>query len=332
MASRIYSDNMGPLRSRYREMLTPDDDAAIRAQKKRMDGVDALIKANGKRPEYRTRKDGVTQRYHVRHENKSTSGRKAQYKRDKNAGQTELNYRQWAQVRTPEFKKWFGYDWQKRQSKKEKNTGRNTGITSGAGAGISGAAGRVRRPEGRGSRRDHTASQADWNLSATGEPRIWYHGTRGDFRKFDLNHPDRKDVGWLGRGAYVVSSEPVASAYARMKRGSEGPHVMPLFLSIRNPYMADKAFKKVLSRSTQQQVDELTENLKEQGYDGVVLRYPNGETEAVAFGSSQVKSAISNNGDFSRQNEDITKAFSMPVLFLSQESDDQPIGETNEIR
>ena len=38
-------------------------------------------------------------------------GGRAAYDAAKSAGQTELNYRQWVQVRTPEFKAWFG-DWE----------------------------------------------------------------------------------------------------------------------------------------------------------------------------------------------------------------------------
>ncbi|MDR2364579.1 MAG: LPD5 domain-containing protein [Zoogloeaceae bacterium] len=38
-------------------------------------------------------------------------GGKAVYDRAKAAGRTKLNFRQWVQVRTPQFKKWFG-DWQ----------------------------------------------------------------------------------------------------------------------------------------------------------------------------------------------------------------------------
>ena len=38
-------------------------------------------------------------------------GGKAAYERAKENGETELNYRQWVQVRTPEFKAWFG-DWE----------------------------------------------------------------------------------------------------------------------------------------------------------------------------------------------------------------------------
>jgi hypothetical protein len=38
-------------------------------------------------------------------------GGKAAYEKAKQAGKTKLNFRQWVQVRTPKFRKWFG-DWE----------------------------------------------------------------------------------------------------------------------------------------------------------------------------------------------------------------------------
>jgi hypothetical protein len=38
-------------------------------------------------------------------------GGKPVYDKEKDAGRTKLNYRQWVQVRTPTFKQWFG-DWE----------------------------------------------------------------------------------------------------------------------------------------------------------------------------------------------------------------------------
>lgn len=83
-----------------------------------------LLKS-GTHTEYRTRKDGVVQRYRVTsirpdgaesndHGFAGTAraygGREA-YDKAKAAGKTKLNYRQWVQVRTPAFKAWFG-DWE----------------------------------------------------------------------------------------------------------------------------------------------------------------------------------------------------------------------------
>ena len=52
---------------------------------------------------------------------------------------------------------------------------------------------------------------------------VVYHGTRDDIKSFDLDHPNRKDVGWLGRGIYTSSSADQAGDYAEVKRGAAGP-------------------------------------------------------------------------------------------------------------
>ncbi|MDR3088890.1 MAG: hypothetical protein LBU39_03625 [Desulfobulbaceae bacterium] len=48
----------------------------------------------------------------------SAYGGQEGYERAKEAGRTKLNFRQWVQVRTPNFKKWFG-DWQGLQAQKK---------------------------------------------------------------------------------------------------------------------------------------------------------------------------------------------------------------------
>lgn len=60
----------------------------------------------------------------------------------------------------------------------------------------------------------------------TGEPRVFYHGASDDVTAFDLNHPNRKDAGWLGRGVYVASVPRVANSYAILKGGDSYPKVM----------------------------------------------------------------------------------------------------------
>ena len=53
-----------------------------------------------------------------------------------------------------------------------------------------------------------------------GSPLAVYHGTRDDIESFDLAHPNRKDVGWLGRGIYTSSSADQAGDYAEVKHGA----------------------------------------------------------------------------------------------------------------
>ncbi|NLU13398.1 MAG: hypothetical protein GXX06_09470 [Gammaproteobacteria bacterium] len=145
-------------------------------------------------------------------ETEKAYGGRAAYNQAKSEGKTKLNYQQWVQVRTPAFKEWFG-DWEDgRQentaagyvrgvrSRPERTevaeTAKNTGRSEDMAGGRSVLHGATGRNTGRIPR---TLIDGD-----TGEPRVFYHGTRDSFEAFDLDHPNRKDAGWLGRGAYGV--------------------------------------------------------------------------------------------------------------------------------
>ena len=108
-----------------------------------------------------------------------------------------------------------------------------------------------------------------------GIPKVLYHGTSDDLEYFDLNHPNRKDSGWLGHGVYLTSDPELARSYSLMKRGASDPTVMPLYIRLKNPYHAtidDKLFveSQIKEHGPQASID-FTNKLKAQGYDGVIL-------------------------------------------------------------
>ncbi|NVM91063.1 N12 class adenine-specific DNA methylase [Variovorax sp. SG517] len=142
-------------------------------------------------------------------------------------------------------------------------------------------------------------------VDAQGRPLVFFHGTRDDFAAFDTEHPNRKDVGWLGRGVYGASDAADANYYAGAKRGQGGQRVMPLYFAVTNPYVATPEIKARLKRATQAQVDRFTSNLRAMGHDGVTLTAEDGSVEIVAFEPTQVKSAIGNSGAFDGGNPDI---------------------------
>jgi len=142
-------------------------------------------------------------------------------------------------------------------------------------------------------------------VDAQGRPLVFFHGTRDDFTAFDTEHPNRKDVGWLGRGVYGASDPADANYYAGAKRGGGGQRVMPLYFAVTNPYVATPEIKARLKRATQAQVDRFTANLRAMGHDGVTLTVEDGSVEIVAFDPSQVKSAIGNSGAFDAGTSDI---------------------------
>ena len=135
-------------------------------------------------------------------------------------------------------------------------------------------------------------------VDAQGRPRVFAHGTSDDVSEFDLEHPNRKDAGWLGRGVYGTNDAYIAETYARVKRGDAAPNVMPLYFAVRNPYRATLEDKQRLGAMSQADVDAFTDALKALGHDGVTLEFDDGTTEIVAFDTKAVKSAIGNRGTF----------------------------------
>ena len=147
----------------------------------------------------------------------------------------------------------------------------------------------------------------------TGEPLVVYHGTTGDFDAFDASKHGEKDHGWYGVGHYLTADPETASAYAvynEMKDGSPTPgaNVMPAYVSLQNPYIWPKDRKPA---QTREEAAQLTKELRDAGYDGVVVpnEYQAPEYadfhEVVAFSPEQIKSAIGNTGEFSADNPDI---------------------------
>ena len=246
----------------------------------------SMAESLGVTPEQLQREyDAVVERY------KGT----AQWLKAPNGKPSNLNERQWVLVRTPRFKEWFGGDWETENGyterekpgagQKDSEISRQSSRTD---AGTTGDAGRA------------------WRLDRdTGEPRVFYHGTKDDITTFDLDHPNRKDQGWLGRGVYVSGSTEIANTYALNKRGDGAANVMPVFAAVKNPKVISFEQKQRLRFASQKSIDEFTEWLKERGYDGVVMEEPNGAVELAAFSPTQIKSAAGNTGAFDSNNTDI---------------------------
>ena len=152
-------------------------------------------------------------------------------------------------------------------------------------------------------------------VDSSGQPMFVYHGTKDDVTEFDLDNPNRKDTGWLGTGVYLTDNPELASSYADAKAKSpkpRGQNIMPLYASLQNPYMLGTEeglkLKERLAKGGREAADKFTEELKSQGYDGVILTYDmgwGGDREIVVFDPANVKSAIGNNGEFDTTNPDI---------------------------
>jgi hypothetical protein len=147
-----------------------------------------------------------------------------------------------------------------------------------------------------------------------GQPIVLYHGTADDVTAFDINHPNRKDTGWLGTGVYLTNNQDLAHLYADAKVKSplpRGQAVMPLYARLEKPYVLSTAegleLKKKISAGGRAAADQFTSELQQQGYDGVILNYDEnwgGDSEIVVFNPAAVKSQF-NSGTWSLETTDL---------------------------
>ncbi len=147
-------------------------------------------------------------------------------------------------------------------------------------------------------------------VNEDGSPMVMYHGTpaaNGEFTVFDSSEAVQKGgVGFnaLGEGNYFTSTKDRAKQYAK-----NGGRIIACYLAIKNPYEVNRDI------IAQMQADygnkpngkqQFTSFLKESGYDGIIMRDKAGNVWlAVAFESSQIKSATDNIGTFDSENNDI---------------------------
>jgi len=145
-----------------------------------------------------------------------------------------------------------------------------------------------------------------------GTPMVVYHGTNTTFDAFEQSE------GWYGDGTYFTADSRYASEFA----DDEGGNVMPVYLSMRNPYffkpeLSDVASNTQLAQELGFSADEvdaaltdyafghlIPNALMDLGYDGIIIQDPSTATEYVVFDGSQIKSTM-NSGAFSPDSDNI---------------------------
>lgn len=136
-----------------------------------------------------------------------------------------------------------------------------------------------------------------------GEPLVLYHGTAEQFTIFDQSRPGRSTGHTTAPlGVFLTNDGTLAKAYAENATdGMPGlANVMPLFVSIKNPYRMSVAESQRLD--TFEKALAMRQRLEREGYDGIQL----GDTGTwVAFYNNQVKSATNNTGAFDQVDPDI---------------------------
>lgn len=199
-----------------------------------------------------------------------------------NGEPTKLSDRQYAQVRTPKFKKWFG-DW----TKITKNEDGTWNIPADVSKVID---------------------------EETGEPKVAYHGSPNNtFTVFDKEKiGSNTDGGFYGRGFYFSEDKGISNKYGKERE---------FFLNIKNPYEINPD-KIGWKESTRRAYIVPNFNAKEatpydselSKYDGVLQTLmENGEVlymaEIVIPNANQIKSATDNIGTFSENTDDIMYSY-----------------------
>lgn len=201
------------------------------------------------------------------------------YNQAKSKGETELTFKQWQQVRSPEFKAWFG-DWENDPRNSSKVINQETGeplvVYHGTG------------------REFNTFKKMKT--------------TRGNFFTGETREVESQ--------AFFFSEDYDYSEHVSRVRANETMEVKPVFLNIR--YLNKISdFADISEFTTDTEVDfmdksiwtyfddkEFTDKFREE-YDGAVFEEDSGEVTYAVFNPNQIKSATDNTGAFSKENDDI---------------------------
>lgn len=156
-----------------------------------------------------------------------------------------------------------------------------------------------------------------------GKPLIVYHGSSIGFNTFDAKKiGSHTDDGIWGKGFYF-SDERTAKKY--------GANVVGVFLSIKNPYMITGK-ESIQEVADYLEIDEsilkadagfvrpyipyigvFTSHIKEKGHDGIIVDRGGISNEFVVFNANQIKSATDNNGNFSKNSNNIYESLTLPI-------------------
>jgi hypothetical protein len=151
-------------------------------------------------------------------------------------------------------------------------------------------------------------------LDESGKPKVFYHITAKDFDTFK---PGGFDPELSGPAMWFGDDPAALPAAHNVRKDTEGANVMPVYLRMQRPLVMDDQASKEWARSAFADdwrefpllvTDKIVKDIKDEGYDGIIFRHGDGNTEYITFDPTQIKSAIGNDGNFDLTNPVITKA------------------------
>lgn len=146
-------------------------------------------------------------------------------------------------------------------------------------------------------------------VDANGKPLRVYHGTAADFDQFRKTR--RSETNAFNRDKYVgifFSDNPEAADFYSGFPGKHAPRTIPVYLSLQDPLIIDYDGK---VKSPNQMI-LWSQEAKRNDNDGIIIHNirdtPTLKSENlyIAFVPWQIKSAVGNNGNFSKFDRRIT--------------------------
>ena len=145
-------------------------------------------------------------------------------------------------------------------------------------------------------------------VDENGEPLVVHHSTDNEFDTFskeklgentDQNASDDSVAATAHIGFWFNTNDLTGTLF--QERDVAG------YLDVKEPYEFNSLESLVEDMSYYSSAEEFVDRLKEDGYDGIVVRKDEemGGTSYVAFEPNQIKSATDNNGGFSQESDDI---------------------------
>ena len=145
-------------------------------------------------------------------------------------------------------------------------------------------------------------------VDSKGDALIVYHGTRKEFDTFGTKKTSMSNK---HRMWYFTNDKEMANTHAGFSKGitdteSYGSNVMPVYLSINNPKILKMSEIDVIEDLGYWATDEQLDGFLSQGYDGLMLE---DKSQIIALNPNQVKSAIGNDGNYSKTDDNINHLF-----------------------
>ena len=193
------------------------------------------------------------------------------YNQAKSKGETELTFKQWQQVRSPEFKAWFG-DWENDPENASKVVNPKTGEPLVV----------------------YHASTASFNVFEPSNPRFAAGNINGIYFTDKIDQEMIEEYGDKIYHAFLNIKKQLTGnprKYAEDVKGVHFPY----------PPTTDKlnAYNKAIGS-----VEDIKNVILDAGFDGVKSKFGR-SYEYIVFKSNQIKSATDNTGAFSKENDDI---------------------------